>query len=111
MPRKSSIARRGFGRIERRDSGRYRAAYTGPDGRLYRALTTFDAKEDAVAWLANRRAEIQMEVWAPDAAARGASRSAAPTMRGAGQGDHPFAGPQSAPHDPRLGGIGDVRRR
>jgi hypothetical protein len=43
-----------------------RAAYTGPDGRLYRAPTTFDAKEDAVAWLANRRAEIQREVWVPD---------------------------------------------
>ena len=81
MARESSIARRGFGRIERRESGRYRAAYTGPDGRLYRAPTTFDAKEDAVAWLANRRAEIQMEVWAPDAAARGASRKAVPTMR------------------------------
>jgi hypothetical protein len=50
MARESSIARRGFGRIERRESGRYRAAYTGPDGRLYRAPTTFDAKEDAVAW-------------------------------------------------------------
>lgn len=73
MARESSSARRGFGRIERRESGRYRAAYTGPDGRLYRAPTTFDAKEDAVAWLANRRAEIQMEVWAPDTAARGAA--------------------------------------
>lgn len=81
MGRESSIARRGFGRIERRESGRYRAAYTGPDGRLYRAPTTFDAKEDAVAWLANRRAEIQMEVWAPDTAARGASRLAVPTMK------------------------------
>ena len=81
MARETSIARRGFGRIERRESGRYRVAYTGPDGRLYRAPTTFDAKEDAVAWLANRRAEIQMEVWAPDAAARGASRQSVPTMR------------------------------
>ena len=51
MARQSAPARRGFGRIERRESGRYRAAYTGPDGRLYRAPTTFDAKEDAVAWL------------------------------------------------------------
>lgn len=65
-------------------SPRYRAAYTGPDGRLYRVPTTFDAKEDAVAWLANRRAEIQMEVWAPDTAARGASRLAIPTMKAYG---------------------------
>lgn len=84
MARETSSARRGFGRIERRDSGRYRAAYTGPDGRLYRAPTTFDAKDDAAAWLSARRAEIQMEVWAPDAAARGASRRTLPTMRAYG---------------------------
>lgn len=48
MARDTSPVRRGFGRIERRESGRYRAAYTGPDARLYRAPTTFDAKEDAV---------------------------------------------------------------
>lgn len=77
-------SRRGFGRIERRDSGRYRAAYTGPDGRLYRAPMTFDAKDDAVAWLAARRAEIQMEVWAPDTAAAGASKRIMPTLQAYG---------------------------
>lgn len=92
MARDTSPVRRGFGRIERRESGRYRAAYTGPDGRLYRAPTTLDAKEDAV-WLANRRAEIQMEVWAPDAAARGASRKAVPTMRA--YGDQWLEGPKT----------------
>ncbi|MEZ5191102.1 MAG: hypothetical protein R2734_00035 [Nocardioides sp.] len=81
MARATSSARRGFGRIERRESGRYRAAYTGPDGQLYRAPVTFDAKDDAAAWLAARRAEIQMEVWAPDAAARGASRASVPLLR------------------------------
>ena len=80
QPRK----RRGFGRIEKISSGRYRAAYTGPDGRLYRAPTTFDAKDDAVAWLSARRAEIEMEVWAPEAAARGAARRTAPTLRAYG---------------------------
>ncbi|MBS41605.1 MAG: site-specific integrase [Nocardioides sp.] len=84
MARHTAPARRGFGRIERRESGRYRAAYTGPDGRLYRAPTTFDARDDAVAWLSARRAEIQMEVWAPDAATRGASRRAVPTMKAYG---------------------------
>ena len=73
--------RRGFGRIEKRDSGRYRAAYTGPDGRLYRASMTFDARDNAVAWLSARRAEIQMEVWAPAAAARAAFRRDVPTLR------------------------------
>lgn len=73
--------RRGFGRIERRSSGRYRAAYVGPDGLLYRAPVTFHTRDDAVAWLAARRAEIEMKVWAPDAATRGAERKATPTLQ------------------------------
>ena len=84
MARTQSSSRRGFGRIEKRESGRYRAGYTGPDGRLYCAPVTFDAKDDAVAWLSARRAEIEMEVWAPDAAARGASRLSTPTLRAYG---------------------------
>jgi len=84
MAREASRTRRGFGRVERIRSGRYRAAYTGPDGRLYRAPITFDAKDDAVAWLSARRAEIQMEVGAPDASARGATRRSVPTMRAYG---------------------------
>ncbi|MBF4763385.1 site-specific integrase [Nocardioides islandensis] len=81
MSRAKARTRRSFGRIERRDNGRYRAAYTGPDGRLYRAPVTFDAKDDAVAWLSARRAEIQMEVWAPEVAARGARKRDVPTFR------------------------------
>lgn len=77
-------SRRGFGRIERLPSGRYRAAYTGPDARLYRAPVTFDAKEDATAWLSARRAEIQIEVWAPETAERGWSKRNVPTMRAYG---------------------------
>lgn len=84
MARELSRTRRGFGRVEKLRSGRYRAGYTGPDGRLYRAPVTFDAKDDAVAWLSARRAEIQMEVWAPDAAARGASRQSVPTLQAYG---------------------------
>ena len=72
--------RRSFGRIEKRPSGFYRAAYTGPDGQLHRAPTTFIAKDDAAAWLSARRAEIEMDVWAPEAAARGASHRDAPTF-------------------------------
>lgn len=62
MAREQTGKRRGFGRIEKRPSGRYRAAYTGPDGQLYRAPQTFTAKDDAIAWLAARRAEIEMRV-------------------------------------------------
>jgi len=74
-------ARRGFGRIEERNNGRYRAAYTGPDRRLYRAPMTFASRDDAVAWLSARRAEIEMEVWAPEVAARGAASRSVPTLQ------------------------------
>ena len=74
------VRRRAFGRLEQLQSGRYRAAYTGPDGQLYRAPSTFDAQDDAVAWLSARRAEITMEVWAPEVAARGRRRDV-PTLR------------------------------
>ncbi|MFZ2013743.1 MAG: hypothetical protein WAV00_07980 [Nocardioides sp.] len=80
LARAQQRARRNFGRIERLPSGRYRDGYTGPDGQLSRAPTTFDAKDDAIAWLSARRAEIQMEVWAPDDASRGAKRRESPTF-------------------------------
>ena len=72
--------RRSFGRIERRASGRYRAGFTAPDGRLYRAPSTFDTKDDAIAWLAARRAEIQLKVWAPDIVERSVAKKAVPTF-------------------------------
>ena len=78
---RSTRTRRGFGRIEERDNGRYRAAYTGPDRRLYRAPTTFASHDDAVAWLSARRAEIEMHVWAPEVAARGTASRSLPTLK------------------------------
>ncbi|GGF36424.1 putative prophage phiRv2 integrase [Marmoricola endophyticus] len=79
--RNGTRTRRGFGRVELLKSGRYRAAYTGPDHRLYRAPQTFAAKDDAIAWLSARRAEISLELWAPEAAARAAAKAAAPVLR------------------------------
>jgi integrase len=73
--------RRGFGRVEKRTNGRYRAAYTGPDRELYRAPMTFGSKDDAIAWLSARRAEIEMQVWAPEVAARGAASRTVPTLQ------------------------------
>lgn len=62
--------RRGFGRLRRcQPSGRWQAAYTGPDGRVYRAPATFAAKVDAEAWLTDRRREIDRELWSPPASA------------------------------------------
>ena len=57
--------RRGFGRIEQRGSGRWRAAYTGPDKRLYRAPDTFAAKVDAEGWLAQEKRLIDLGSWQP----------------------------------------------
>lgn len=59
--------RRGFGRLRQFRSGRWKASYTGPDGKLYEAPQTFAAKIDAEAWLADRRREIDRELWSPPA--------------------------------------------
>lgn len=52
-----------------------------PDGRLYRAPSTFDSKDDAVAWLAARRAEIQLNIWAPDMVELSVAKKAVPTFK------------------------------
>lgn len=59
--------RRSFGRLRQFRSGRWKASYTGPDGRLYEAPQTFGAKIDAEAWLTDRRREIDRELWSPPA--------------------------------------------
>lgn len=61
--------RRSFGRLRKLPSGRYQAAYTGPDDRVYSAPSTFAAKVDAEAWLTDRRREIDRELWSPPATA------------------------------------------
>ncbi|HCB07136.1 MAG TPA: site-specific integrase [Nocardioides bacterium] len=80
MVRSKPRRRRSFGRIEQLPSGRWRAAYKGPDQQLYRGPMTFKSQDDAIAWVSARRAEIEMEVWAPDAAARGAMQRSAPNF-------------------------------
>jgi integrase len=57
--------RRSFGRLRQFRSGRWKASYTGPDGKLYEAPNTFAAKIDAEAWLTDRRREIDRELWSP----------------------------------------------
>jgi integrase len=68
MPRSAkSPRRRGFGSIRRLPSGRYQAGYVGPDTIRRTAPTTFDAREDAEAWLTDRRREITAagDDWTP----------------------------------------------
>jgi integrase len=55
--------RRSFGRLRQFRSGRWKASYTGPDQKLYEAPHTFKARDDAEAWLTDRRREIDRELW------------------------------------------------
>lgn len=55
--------KRGFGRLRRLPSGRYQAAYIGPDAKLHKAKATFAAKVDAEGWLAEQRRKIDLGTW------------------------------------------------
>lgn len=55
--------KRGFGRLRELPSGRYQAAYIGPDARLHKAPATFAAKVDAEGWLAAERRKIDLGTW------------------------------------------------
>ena len=59
--------KRGFGQILRLPSKRYRARYTGPDTQLHNAPSTFEAREDAEAWLVDERRLIAAGTWTPPA--------------------------------------------
>lgn len=69
MPPKKKAAprttRRSFGRLRQFRSGRWKASYTGPDGKLYEAPHTFAAQIDAEAWLTDRRRELDRDMWSP----------------------------------------------
>ena len=68
-PKTPRSTRRSFGRLRTFRSGRWKASYTGPDGRFYEAPKTFAAKVDAEAWLTDRRREIDAKLWNANAAA------------------------------------------
>jgi len=55
--------RRGFGRIRQERSGRFSAAYVGPDGRLHHAPRTYEYEVDAEGWLAGERRKIDLGTW------------------------------------------------
>jgi integrase len=58
-----------FGHVDKLPSGRWRARYTGPDGR--RRTSTFKTKTDARAWLATAQADIVRKAWrAPEGGRR-----------------------------------------
>jgi integrase len=55
--------RRGFGRIRPERSGRFSAAYVGPDGKLHLGPRTYAHRTDAEAWLAAERRKIDLGTW------------------------------------------------
>jgi integrase len=55
--------RRGFGRLRQLPSGRWQAAYTGPDTKLHHAPRTYAHESDAEGWLAAERRKIDLGTW------------------------------------------------
>lgn len=69
MPNKKGRRRR-FGAVRQYRSGRWTAAYLGPDGERIRAEETFETKKDAEVWLSQVEAYLTRGDWrAPDAVA------------------------------------------
>jgi integrase len=59
--------RRAFGRLRKGRSGKWQAGYTGLDGRVHYAPTTFETADDARIWLRleERHLEADPEAWIP----------------------------------------------
>ena len=58
-------AKRGFGQIRTLPSKRVQAFYTGPDGALHYAESTFETNLDAEGWLTDERRIIAANTWVP----------------------------------------------
>jgi hypothetical protein len=54
-----------FGNVENLSGGHYRARYTGPDGRRYKAPTMFLTTTEARQWLAVQQTNIVTKAWMP----------------------------------------------
>ncbi|MBA8795572.1 integrase [Friedmanniella endophytica] len=72
-PRK---AREPFGRIRKLPSGRYQAAYIGPDTALHKASSTFDTLMDARGWVHGERRLIDAGTWVAPARRNSTARPA-----------------------------------
>lgn len=66
--------KRTFGNTRKLPSGRYQARYTASNGAIVKAPSTFGAKIHAEAWLADRKREIDANLWDPSAAERSRPR-------------------------------------
>ena len=63
MARKVRRKRRRFGRLRHLPSGRWQAAYIGPDHKLHRAPHTFPSDIAAESWLALEARKIDLGTW------------------------------------------------
>lgn len=63
---------RAFGHLRRLPSKRWQASYVGPDLVRYAAPSTFDTKDDGVAWLAAERKVVESGNWRSPAQRRAA---------------------------------------
>lgn len=77
---KARKRREAFGSVEKRDSGRYRVRYTGPDGLWHNAPSTFDNLTDARNWLAVQKASITTGTWGDQQAQAAAREEARQTL-------------------------------
>jgi integrase len=55
--------RRGFGRLRQLPSGRWQAAYVGPDTKLHQSHRTYASESDAEGWLAAERRKMDLGTW------------------------------------------------
>lgn len=55
--------RRQFGQLRQLPSGRWQAAYTGPDGNRHKAPRTYAVEDDAIGWLNGERRKIELDTW------------------------------------------------
>lgn len=53
----------GSGAIRRLPSGRYQARFRGPDGVTRSAMSTFDTRDDAAAWLTRQARDVSVGIW------------------------------------------------
>ena len=58
-----SATRRAFGQLRQLPSGRWQAAYTGPDGNRHKAPRTYAVEDDAIGWLNIERRKIDLGTW------------------------------------------------
>lgn len=80
MAAKKRRPRAAWGSAEPLPSGRWRAKYTGPDGKPHKAPGTFPTELMARAWLAAERRLIDLDAWTPPARREEAEKRAALTV-------------------------------